>query len=90
MSDIRKILVSPFIAMIRLYQRKISVNFPRRCKYYPTCSAYTIESLKIHGLLKGMLLASWRLLRCNPWSKGEWIASHDMGNGRKNRLAIPN
>nr|WP_309957498.1 membrane protein insertion efficiency factor YidD [Arcanobacterium hippocoleae] len=56
--------------MIRLYQRKISVNFPRRCKYYPTCSAYTIESLKIHGLLKGMLLASWRLLRCNPWSKG--------------------
>jgi putative membrane protein insertion efficiency factor len=58
------------IAPIRLYQRIVSPALPRRCKYEPTCSAYAAEALRTHGPLRGMLLAAWRLLRCNPFSHG--------------------
>jgi putative membrane protein insertion efficiency factor len=40
------------------------------CKYHPTCSQYAIDAFRAHGLFKGGVLASWRLLRCNPWSHG--------------------
>lgn len=64
-----------FIACIRWYQRNISAVTPRRCQYQPTCSQYAIESIQIHGPIKGTLLTSWRILRCNPWSKGgvDWV-----------------
>lgn len=55
---------------IEWYQRSISAGRPRRCRYMPTCSHYAIESLRIHGVVKGTLLSVWRILRCNPWSKG--------------------
>lgn len=60
---------------IRWYQRHISIYFPRRCRYQPTCSQYALEAIQVHGLVKGTLLGSWRLLRCNPWSKGgvDWV-----------------
>jgi uncharacterized protein len=58
------------IAPIRLYQRVISPALPRRCKYEPTCSAYADEALRTHGVLRGLVLAVWRVLRCNPWSHG--------------------
>lgn len=58
------------LAPIRLYQRWISPGLPRRCRYYPTCSAYAVTSVSRHGVLKGLTLAAWRLLRCNPWSPG--------------------
>jgi len=57
-------------APIRLYQRFISPGLPRRCKYEPTCSAYAVEALRTHGPLRGVVLAAWRLLRCNPFSHG--------------------
>jgi uncharacterized protein len=57
-------------APIRLYQRAISPALPRRCKYEPTCSAYAAEALRRHGVLRGLVLAAWRLLRCNPFSHG--------------------
>jgi len=57
-------------APIRLYQRAISPALPRRCKYEPTCSAYAAEALRRHGPLKGLVLAAWRVLRCNPFSHG--------------------
>jgi putative membrane protein insertion efficiency factor len=57
-------------APIRLYQRLISPALPRRCKYEPTCSAYAVEALRRHGPLRGVVLAAWRLLRCNPFSHG--------------------
>jgi putative membrane protein insertion efficiency factor len=41
-----------------------------RCKYYPTCSQYALDALREFGLLRGLVLAGWRLLRCNPWSMG--------------------
>lgn len=40
------------------------------CKYFPTCSQYAIEALEKYGVIKGSLLAVWRILRCNPFSKG--------------------
>lgn len=57
-------------ALIRGYQRFISPALPQSCKYYPSCSAYAIEALKVQGFVKGTALTIWRLLRCNPWSKG--------------------
>ncbi|MDO4900739.1 membrane protein insertion efficiency factor YidD [Actinomyces sp.] len=56
--------------LVELYQRWISPALPRRCRYYPTCSAYAVEALRTHGAFKGMLLAIWRLLRCNPLARG--------------------
>lgn len=58
------------LALIRAYQRWISPSMPRRCRYEPTCSAYAAESVRRFGALRGTLLASWRLLRCNPFSHG--------------------
>ncbi len=58
------------IAPIRAYQQVISPLFPRRCKYHPTCSAYAVGAVREFGVMRGLVLASWRLLRCNPWSHG--------------------
>jgi len=58
------------IAPIRFYQRFVSPGLPRRCKYEPTCSAYAAQSIREFGILRGLVLAGWRLLRCNPWSHG--------------------
>lgn len=57
-------------APIRTYQRFISPAFPRRCKYEPTCSAYAAQAIERYGILRGAVLAAWRLLRCNPLSHG--------------------
>jgi len=58
------------IAPIRLYQRVISPAIPRRCKYEPTCSNYAVQAIREFGILRGLVLAAWRLLRCNPFSHG--------------------
>jgi uncharacterized protein len=57
-------------APIVVYQRLISPAIPRRCKYEPTCSRYAFEAIREYGILRGAVLAGWRLLRCNPWSYG--------------------
>ena len=57
-------------AIIRLYQKILSPLKPPCCKYYPTCSQYAIDAIKKHGAIKGLILAVWRILRCNPWSMG--------------------
>ncbi len=58
------------IFLIKVYKKVISPLFPPRCKYYPTCSNYSIEAFRKHGFFKGLILSIWRLLRCNPFSKG--------------------
>lgn len=58
------------IVLVKFYKRVISPLFPARCKYYPTCSEYAVTAFKKHGFFKGLVLAVWRLLRCNPWSNG--------------------
>lgn len=65
-----RILRSILIAPIRGYQRVISPALPRSCKYEPTCSHYAVEAIRTEGALKGVVLAAWRILRCNPWSHG--------------------
>ena len=57
-------------APIVLYRRVISPALPRRCKYEPTCSAYAVQALNEFGILRGLVLATWRVLRCNPFSHG--------------------
>ncbi len=55
------------IFLIRFYQRYISI---KNCRYIPSCSQYTLEAILKHGVIKGWVLGFWRILRCNPWSKG--------------------
>lgn len=58
------------IAMIRWYQKNISPTRPPQCRFYPTCSQYGIEAIQEHGAIKGGFMTLWRILRCNPFSKG--------------------
>ncbi|MBU0755938.1 MAG: membrane protein insertion efficiency factor YidD, partial [Planctomycetes bacterium] len=58
------------IALIRLYQRAISPLKLPTCRFYPSCSAYFIEAVQVHGVLKGMAMGVWRILRCNPLCRG--------------------
>lgn len=66
----RRLLRSAAIAPVLIYSRLISPAIPRRCKYEPTCSHYAVDAIREYGILKGVVLAGWRLLRCNPWSYG--------------------
>jgi uncharacterized protein len=58
------------LALIGAYKRWLSPAMPRRCRYEPSCSTYAAESVSRFGAGKGLLLAVWRLLRCNPFSHG--------------------
>jgi uncharacterized protein len=60
----------PLLALIAAYRRWISPLMPPRCRYEPSCSAYTAEAIERFGALRGALLGAWRLLRCNPFSHG--------------------
>ncbi len=63
--------VSEFLVLIiRFYQRGISPLFPSSCRFYPTCSEYTVQALRKHGPLIGLILGAWRVMRCGPWSQG--------------------
>jgi hypothetical protein len=64
MTALRTIAIAP----VRFYQRAISPGLPRRCKYHPSCSHYAVDAIRRYGILRGVVLAAWRLLRCNPWS----------------------
>ena len=67
----RRLLRTAAIAPIRLYQLLVSPLVPANtCKYHPSCSEYAVLAIRKHGVLSGLRLAAWRLLRCNPWSDG--------------------
>ena len=66
MSAVRYAAVLP----IRAYQRVISPLLGAHCKYYPSCSEYAVQAVQRFGILRGLVLAGWRLLRCNPLSRG--------------------
>ena len=64
---VKKIL----IGLVRVYQKYLSpLKGHSTCIYFPTCCQYAVEAIEKHGALKGGLLAVWRILRCNPFSKG--------------------
>ena len=62
-----KILIYPLIFIIKIYQFIFSPLIGKNCRYLPTCSEYAIESLKLHGLLRGSFFAIRRILRCHPF-----------------------
>ena len=62
----RRVVLLP----VRFYMRFVSPALPRRCKYEPTCSLYAVQAIRRFGILRGLVLAGWRLLRCNPFSHG--------------------
>ena len=64
-----RLLALGIIGAIRIYQRTARWR-PSVCRYQPTCSQYAIDAYKEFGFFKGTVLAGWRLLRCNPWSRG--------------------
>lgn len=66
----RTAAAAPFLLLLTLYRRLISPALPRRCRYEPTCSAYAEQAIRELGLVRGAITAGWRLLRCNPWSRG--------------------
>jgi hypothetical protein len=66
MTWLRRIAILP----IRAYQLVLSPATGDRCKYYPSCSEYAAQAVTRYGILRGLVLAGWRLLRCNPWSRG--------------------
>lgn len=64
------ILKRMLIRIIKFYRKNISPMTPPRCRYIPTCSQYAIEAIEQYGALKGGVMSLWRILRCNPFSKG--------------------
>lgn len=58
------------IKLVRLYQKFISPSLGNCCKYRPTCSQYMIDALEKYGVLRGLPRGIWRIMRCNPFSKG--------------------
>jgi len=69
------------IAFIKVYQYTLSPLLGPRCRYYPSCSNYAVEALHEHGALRGLGLAAWRLLRCNPFSNGGYDPVPPRHNG---------
>ena len=62
-----------FLSLIRFYQRHISPNTKPSCRFLPTCSNYALEAIEKYGALKGGWLAFKRLMRCNPFYKGDYF-----------------
>lgn len=69
-SPLARFARSLVLAPIVVYRKAISPALPRRCKYEPTCSRYAVDAIGSYGILRGIVLAGWRVLRCNPWSDG--------------------
>jgi len=67
---VTSVIRAMFIFPIRVYQRLFSSLLGSRCKYYPSCSEYAAQAIGRFGILRGLILVGWRLLRCNPWSHG--------------------
>ena len=73
MSALRNAIKKVLIFLIKTYQLTLSPRFSHgSCRFKPTCSQYALEAIEVHGIFKGCLLAAWRILRCNPFSKGGW------------------
>lgn len=78
MNALRRLFVLP----IRLYQRLISPLMPPACRFEPSCSEYGARAILAHGVLKGSLLAVWRILRCQPFGRGGLDPVPDPGRWR--------
>jgi putative membrane protein insertion efficiency factor len=82
---VKRLLLAP----IRFYSRFVSPALPPRCKYHPTCSAYAVQAVERYGILRGLVLAVWRVLRCNPWSHGGYDPPEAQTLFKDSSAAIP-
>jgi uncharacterized protein len=85
MSPLRSLVIAP----IRAYRRVVSPLLPPRCKYEPSCSRYAAQAVEEYGILRGLILAGWRLLRCNPWSYGGYDPVHEQRLFHSRRSTAP-
>jgi putative membrane protein insertion efficiency factor len=67
LKELSKILIYPFVLLIKIYQVGISPLLGSQCRFTPTCSQYAKEALQKHGIFKGSRLAIKRIAKCNPW-----------------------
>jgi putative membrane protein insertion efficiency factor len=65
-----KMIERTLIFLIRAYQHTFGMLMPRVCRYEPTCSQYSIDAIREHGIFRGLGLSAWRIVRCNPWCQG--------------------
>ena len=88
-----RLFIAMLVGVIRAYQILLSPRIGQVCRYYPTCSHYGLEAVKVHGAGKGSLLAAWRVLRCHPWAtggieyvpvKGSWVNREVIENSTNN------
>ena len=70
LSAVSRAVVSGLVLLVRAYQRLVSPLIGPRCRFAPTCSQYAIEALVRHGVVRGLGLAAWRILRCHPFAEG--------------------
>ena len=70
LSAVSRAVVSGLVLLVRAYQRLVSPLIGPRCRFAPTCSQYAIEALMRHGVVRGLGLAAWRILRCHPFAEG--------------------
>jgi len=73
------------VAVINFYQKWISPSFAPRCKYYPSCSTYAASAIS-HYRIRGVGMALWRLVRCNPWSHGG--VDYVLVNEKKEKVTV--
>ncbi|HAL15524.1 MAG TPA: membrane protein insertion efficiency factor YidD [Anaerolineaceae bacterium] len=69
--NLQTLLRWPLLGLFRLYQKTVSPSLPANtCRFYPSCSHYGYQAIYKHGAWRGVVMATWRVLRCNPWNPG--------------------
>jgi uncharacterized protein len=67
---VRRVVREAFLLPLHLYRRVISPLMRPHCRYSPSCSRYAVDAVREYGVIRGGVLAAWRVMRCNPWSHG--------------------
>jgi uncharacterized protein len=84
-----KVVRQAFVLPIRFYQRFVSPLTPPSCRFRPSCSEYAAQAVLVHGMLKGVVLATWRILRCHPFARGGWEPVPPLGRWRTDNPLRP-
>jgi uncharacterized protein len=82
---LRSSLRELFLLPLHAYRKLISPALPPRCRYYPSCSSYAVQAVRELGIVRGSIVAAWRVIRCNPWSAGgvDELADRKLFRGRQ-------